>query len=166
MIVPVVFDEADNNRGLVLAVTCQIPDTNKYGQYLDINCPMEVFLTSSIDIIIRAVRPYQRLDNTVCTITPKVTVVDVTYYNSAQNFQVPTTIMVSKPTSETDVPIWGKMAVDMLLFNVFLGQSVIGSTMGNAWLLTPGAQVNTTLVETMVRHGPTVSAFLWRLTVW
>ncbi len=109
-------------------------------------------LTHLTDLIIRATEPYDRLDGTVCTIIPKLTTVNVAYYNSPKSLRVPTTIDVSEPMSKADVPIWGDFASGLLWLDIILGQSSIGSTIGNAWLLTPGAQANIPLAEVMVRQ--------------
>ncbi|KAF9450610.1 hypothetical protein P691DRAFT_810012 [Macrolepiota fuliginosa MF-IS2] len=125
---PVLVETDSDNIGVVFTAACPIPNTSNY------------------DVIIRTTGPYAALDRTVCTISPKVTTVDVIYRNSTQG---PMTISVSPAKTETDGSVWGEMAVEMLLFDVLLGQSVIGSAIGNAWLLTPGAQVNTTLPQVM-----------------
>lgn len=104
-----------------------------------------------IDIVFGSSGPYRLLNRTICRVTPKVTVVNVAYSNSPQNLAVPKTISVSQPISSIDVPVWGRMAVEALLHNILLGQSMIGSTMGNAWLLTPGAHAGVPLPEVMVR---------------
>lgn len=109
-------------------------------------------LIHSADLIIRATEPYSLLDGTICTIAPKLTTVNVTYYNSPKSLRVPTTIDVSAPITKVDVPIWGNFASGMLWFDIILGQSTVGSTIGNAWLLTPGAQANIPLPQVMVRQ--------------
>jgi hypothetical protein len=59
---------------------------------------------------------------------------------------------VSRPITETDIAGgWGGMAVEMLLHNIMLGQSVQGNTMANVWLLTGAQKANVSITDAMVR---------------
>ncbi|KAF9450616.1 hypothetical protein P691DRAFT_845756 [Macrolepiota fuliginosa MF-IS2] len=107
---------------------------------------VEATLIYSVDIIFRA-RLQPDLDQTVCTISPKVTTVNVTYYNSALNFEAPTGIYVSQPTSKADDPGWGRLAVQMLLLIILSKQGVSGSLMELLWLQFPSLGSGLTLPD-------------------
>ncbi|KAF5357237.1 hypothetical protein D9756_006645 [Leucocoprinus leucothites] len=129
---PVIYNTTDIiNSGGILGVSCQVPGTN------------------SIDVIIRSSGAYLPVDLTTCTVFPKTTLVNVTYITSPQKIDVPTSINVSKPITTADVPLWGKMATDMLLSNINLGQGLQINTVGNAWFLTGANFGNITFAEAM-----------------
>ncbi|KAJ3555614.1 hypothetical protein NP233_g12165 [Leucocoprinus birnbaumii] len=129
---PVVYNTSDTiNSGGILGVTCQIPGTD------------------SLEVIIRSSGAYGLLDFTTCTVSPKTTLVNVVYTTSAKITDVPMTINVSEPIAAASAPIWGKLAIDMLMFNINLAQGIQENTVGNAWLLTGVASREITLDESM-----------------
>jgi hypothetical protein len=106
------------------------------------------------DLIIVGTGGYNFIGATTCTVTPMTTVVDVRY-SSSQDPNALTTITVSTPTSESGVPFGGRVAIDMLLFNVMLGQSIHGNTVANAWFSGLGnATLSTSFPDAMVRQLP------------
>ncbi|KAF5357238.1 hypothetical protein D9756_006646 [Leucocoprinus leucothites] len=116
---PIIYNTSDvTSSGGILGVWCQVPNTN------------------TIDVIIRASGIYQPLDLVVCSVSPKTTIVNVTYAVSPQKMDVPMTINVSKPITTADVPVLGEMAIDVLLSSINLSQGLQINTLANIWLLT------------------------------
>ncbi|KAJ3556188.1 hypothetical protein NP233_g12035 [Leucocoprinus birnbaumii] len=126
---PVVYDasvSAGGNSGVILATACQISNTaGSYG----------------------ATGSYEFMDLTVCTVSPKVTTVNIAYLNSPENDMSPTTINVSRPVTKIGDAIWGSMTVDLVLYDINSGQGLRGNDLGDMWLLSGADRENIELMD-------------------
>ncbi|KAJ3566088.1 hypothetical protein NP233_g7220 [Leucocoprinus birnbaumii] len=98
------------------------------------------------EIVIRGTGIYAKYDQVICTVSPKITKVNVTYQFRRE---APVGLKISEHILETSLPVWGAHALMLMFHNIYFAQGISGNTFGNNIYIKSGMEYIGTFLRSL-----------------